>query len=70
MLEALGERERGILQLRCLDGGQPRTLDQLGQHFGLTRERIRQIEVGAISKLRHPSIDRGAALTGACRAWL
>jgi RNA polymerase sigma factor (sigma-70 family) len=71
MLAALDERERGILQLRFgLDGGQPSTLDQLGRHFGLTRERIRQIEVGAISKLRHPSNDREAALTGACRAWL
>jgi DNA-directed RNA polymerase sigma subunit (sigma70/sigma32) len=70
MLVALDERERGILRLRYgLDGGPPRTLDQVGRQFGLTRERIRQIEARAMSKLRHPSTDRGAALTGACRTW-
>jgi RNA polymerase sigma factor (sigma-70 family) len=70
MLVALDEREQGILRLRYgLDGGQPRTLDQVGQHFGLTRERIRQIEARAMSKLRHPSNDQEAALTGACRTW-
>jgi RNA polymerase sigma factor (sigma-70 family) len=70
MLVALDEREQGILRLRYgLDGGEPCTLDQVGRQFGLTRERIRQIEARAMSKLRHPSTDRGAALTGACRTW-
>jgi RNA polymerase sigma factor (sigma-70 family) len=70
MLVALDERERGVLRLRFgLDGGQPGTLDQVGQHFGLTRERIRQIEARAMSKLRHPSTDREVALTVACRSW-
>ena len=58
MLLALDEREREILQLRFgLDRGEPRTLDQVGEHFSLTRERIRQIEARAMSKLRHPSTD-------------
>jgi RNA polymerase sigma factor (sigma-70 family) len=70
MLVALDERERGILRLRFgLDDGQPCTLEQVGQHFGLTRERIRQIEARAMSKLRHPSTDKGAALAGACGSW-
>ena len=67
MLVALDEREREILRLRFgLDRGQPRTLDEVGKHFHLTRERIRQIEARAMSKLRHPSTDRGARelLTG------
>ena len=59
MLLALDEREREILRLRFgLDRGEPRTLDQVGEHFSLTRERIRQIEAQAMSKLRHPSTDR------------
>ena len=67
MLIALDEREREILRLRFgLDRGQPRTLDEVGQHFGLTRERIRQIEARAMSKLRYPSIEQRARelLTG------
>ena len=67
MLIALDEREREILRLRFgLDRGEPRTLDEVGEHFSLTRERIRQIEARAMSKLRHPSTDRGARelLTG------
>jgi RNA polymerase sigma factor (sigma-70 family) len=61
MLVALDEREREILRLRFgLDRGEPRTLDEVGEHFSLTRERIRQIEARAISKLRHPSVNRGA----------
>ena len=61
MLLVLDERERQILQLRFgLDRGQPRTLDEVGAHFNLTRERIRQIEARAMSKLRHPTLDRGA----------
>jgi RNA polymerase sigma factor (sigma-70 family) len=59
MLIALDEREREILRLRFgLDRGEPRTLDEVGERFSLTRERIRQIEARAISKLRHPSTDR------------
>ena len=61
MLEALDEREREILRLRFgLDAGHPRTLDEVGAVFSLTRERIRQIEARAMSKLRHPTLDRGA----------
>jgi RNA polymerase sigma factor (sigma-70 family) len=61
MLVALDEREREILRLRFgLDRGQPRTLDEVGEHFSLTRERIRQIEARAMSKLRHPTLDCGA----------
>jgi RNA polymerase sigma factor (sigma-70 family) len=61
MLLALDPREREILRLRFgLDRGQPRTLDEVGAHFHLTRERIRQIEARAMSKLRHPTLDRGA----------
>ena len=59
--------EREVLRLRYgLDRGEPRTLDEVGDHFRLTRERIRQIEARAMSKLRHPSTDRGARelLTG------
>ena len=43
-----------------LDGGGERTLEEVAEHFGLTRERIRQIEARAMSKLRHPSADVGA----------
>ena len=61
MLLVLDDREREILQLRFgLDRGQPRTLDEVGAHFNLTRERIRQIEARAMSKLRHPTVDRNA----------
>jgi RNA polymerase sigma factor (sigma-70 family) len=61
ILVTLNEREREILRLRFgLDRGEPRTLDEVGAQFSLTRERIRQIEARAMSKLRHPSIDRGA----------
>jgi RNA polymerase sigma factor (sigma-70 family) len=61
MLQVLNEREREILRLRFgLDRGQPRTLDDVGAHFNLTRERIRQIEARAMSKLRHPMQDRRA----------
>ena len=60
MLGPLHEREREILRLRFgLDHGEPRTLEEVGQHFHLTRERIRQIEAKAMSKLRHPSVDVG-----------
>jgi RNA polymerase sigma factor (sigma-70 family) len=61
MLAALDEREREILRLRFgLDRGEPRTLDEVGACFNLTRERIRQLEARAMSKLRHPSLDRDA----------
>ncbi len=56
MLGRLGDREREIIRLRFgLDRGEPRTLDEVGRSFGLTRERIRQIEAQAMSKLRHPT---------------
>jgi len=58
LLAPLDERERMVLRLRYgLDRGEARTLDEVGQHFNLTRERIRQIENRALSKLRHPSTD-------------
>ena len=61
LLAPLDEREREILKLRFgLDRGEPRTLEEVGEHFTLTRERIRQIEARAMSKLRHPSSDTGA----------
>src|SRR5213594_1935079 len=56
MLEALTEREKKVLALRFgLLTGEPRTLEEVGREFALTRERIRQIEAKALSKLRHPS---------------
>ena len=61
LLAPLDEREREILKLRFgLDRGEPRTLEEVGEHFNLTRERIKQIEARAMSKLRHPSSDTGA----------
>ena len=61
LLAPLDPREREILTLRFgLDRGEPRTLEEVGAHFHLTRERIRQIEARAMSKLRHPSSDTGA----------
>jgi RNA polymerase primary sigma factor len=52
----LSEREAGVVRLRFgLTDGQPRTLDEIGQVYGVTRERIRQIESKTMSKLRHPS---------------
>jgi RNA polymerase sigma factor (sigma-70 family) len=61
LLAPLDQREREILALRFgLDRGEPRTLEEVGEAFKLTRERIRQIEARAMSKLRHPSSDTGA----------
>ncbi len=60
VLALLTERERRILILRYgLDNGQPRTLDEVGREFSLTRERIRQIEAKALAKLRHPANPYG-----------
>jgi RNA polymerase primary sigma factor len=56
VLATLSEREAGIVRLRFgLIDGQPRTLEQVGQVYGITRERIRQIETKTMAKLRHPS---------------
>ncbi|MBU1877873.1 MAG: sigma-70 family RNA polymerase sigma factor, partial [Chloroflexi bacterium] len=56
VLGSLGPRERRVLQLRFgLDNGRSRTLEEVGREFGVTRERIRQIEAKALRKLRHPS---------------
>jgi RNA polymerase sigma factor (sigma-70 family) len=61
LLAPLDGREREVLVLRYgLDRGEPRTLEEVGEHFSLTRERIRQIEARAMSKLRHPSVEVGA----------
>ena len=61
LLQPLDQREREILRLRYgLDRGDPRTLDEVGDVLHLTRERIRQIERQALSKLRHPSTSNGA----------
>jgi RNA polymerase sigma factor (sigma-70 family) len=61
LLIHLEPREREVLRMRFgLDRGEPRTLEEVGTHFHLTRERIRQIEAKALSKLRHPSLDVGA----------
>ena len=56
VLTTLSEREAGVVRLRFgLTDGQPRTLDEIGQVYGVTRERIRQIESKTMAKLRHPS---------------
>ena len=56
VLQTLSEREAGVVRLRFgLTDGQPRTLEEIGQVYGVTRERIRQIESKTMSKLRHPS---------------
>ena len=62
LLAGLDGREQKILRLRYgLDDGVHRTLEAVGTHFGLTRERIRQIESGALRKLRHPRVARHLA---------
>ena len=59
VLDTLASREEKVLRLRFgLDDGRSRTLEEVGQEFGVTRERIRQIEAKALRKLRHPSRSR------------
>ena len=68
-LGMLGQREREVIIMRFgLHDGCPRTLEEVGAHFNVTRERIRQIENKAIRQLRHPS--RSAALRNYLREWL
>ena len=56
VLQTLSARERRVVELRFgLSDGQARTLEEVGREFGITRERIRQIEAKTLSKLRHPS---------------
>ena len=58
LLVKLNDRERLVITLRFgLDRGEPRTLEEVGEHFQLTRERIRQIEAKAMAKLRHPAFN-------------
>ena len=59
VLSTLTDREQKVLRLRFgLDDGRPRTLEEVGKQFNVTRERIRQIEAKALRKLRHPSLSR------------
>jgi RNA polymerase primary sigma factor len=60
VLGTLSKREAGLVSMRFgLTDGQPRTLDEIGKVYGVTRERIRQIESKTMSKLRHPSRSKG-----------
>jgi RNA polymerase primary sigma factor len=59
ILDSLSERERAVLELRFgLEDGEAHTLEEVGQAFGVTRERVRQIESKALRKLRHPGHRR------------
>ncbi|MCB0994968.1 MAG: sigma-70 family RNA polymerase sigma factor, partial [Acidimicrobiales bacterium] len=54
-LDDLSDREKQVVRMRFgLDGGRARTLEEVGREFGVTRERIRQIEAKTLAKLRHP----------------
>ena len=56
VMETLSPRESGVIEMRYgIKDGQPKTLDDIGRVYGVTRERIRQIESKTMSKLRHPS---------------
>jgi RNA polymerase primary sigma factor len=56
VLDSLTDREKRVLELRFgVEDGRSRTLEEVGKEFGVTRERIRQIEAKALRKLRHPS---------------
>jgi RNA polymerase primary sigma factor len=60
LMSALDRREQEVLRLRFgLDGCRAHTLGELGEHLGLTRERVRQIEKAALSKLRRPAAELG-----------
>jgi RNA polymerase primary sigma factor len=66
VLNSLTRRERAVIELRFgLGEALPHTLDQIGVEFGVTRERIRQIEAKALRKLRHPSRSRRLSALGA-----
>jgi RNA polymerase primary sigma factor len=57
VLTHLGEREREVVRMRYgLTDGEPRTLEEVGRAFGVTRERVRQIEAKSLAKLRHPHL--------------
>jgi RNA polymerase primary sigma factor len=59
VFQSLSEREQQVLMLRFgLQDGSPRTLEEVGQMFNVTRERVRQIEAKALRKLRHPTRSR------------
>ena len=58
VLDSLGEREREVVRMRYgLVDGEPRTLEEVGRVFGVTRERVRQIEAKSLAKLRHPHLS-------------
>jgi len=58
VLNHLGEREREVVRMRYgLTDGEPRTLEEVGRAFGVTRERVRQIEAKSLAKLRHPHLS-------------
>ena len=60
VLDRLTDRERTIIEMRYgLGDREPATLDEVGRHFNVTRERIRQIEAKALAKMRHPSTPGG-----------
>ena len=62
VLTHLGEREREVVRMRYgLGDGEPRTLEEVGRAFGVTRERVRQIEAKSLAKLRHPHLSAAAA---------